>query len=138
MRKAQLTIEYIVILVIMLLLFNMITLDLVNSSMLDVTFIQTSEMVNSTRILLSDAAKIINLQGTGAKKTVSVRAPPDCDYVISSNVIYLTCTSGSPSEKAGFNGLIVSPSDVPTKIIFSIPGERIISGELGTITVQKV
>jgi len=138
MGKAQLTIEYIVILVIMLLLFNGITLDLISTSLKDTTTIQTAEMVNASRMVMSDAVDIIGLQGSGAKKTIGLRAPPDCDYVLLSNVISLSCKFNSPSYTAGFNGASITPSDVPAGIQFLLPGGNIRSGERGTVTVSKV
>ena len=44
MQKGQLTIEFLIILVIMLLLFSGISLDLINSSLADAFDIQTGEM----------------------------------------------------------------------------------------------
>jgi hypothetical protein len=136
--KAQLTIEFMIILVIMLLLFNAVTLDLVNISTNDTNFMQTAEMVNSSRIMLSDAVSIVSLQGSGAKKTVSIRAPPDCDYMLTSaTAISLRCNLGSPSETAGLNGVAVSPISIPQGVIFSINSGIITSGEVGLVTVSK-
>ena len=135
MKKAQLTIEYMIVLVIMMLLFNGITLDLVNTAVIDANQLQLSEMVNSSRIALADAAKIVGLQGTGAKKTVLLRAPPDCAYALADNAIYLVCESGSVSSNLGFHGAIVTPPSALA--LFSITGGTIESGEIGAVSVTK-
>lgn len=138
MKKAQLTIEYLVILVIMLLLFNGVTLDLLSTSVTYTERIQTSEMMNATKLTITDAMNLVSLQGSGAKKTVSARAPPDCDYVIDvigQGIISLACEYGTPSYNGGFNGLVVA-SALP-KTSLSLSNNLIKSGELGTITVSK-
>ena len=135
MRKAQLTIEYMIVLVIMMLLFNGITLDLVNMAVADANSLQLSEMVNSSRMALADAAKIVGLQGSGAKKTVLLRAPPDCALSSADNVVYLMCEPGSVSYDLGFNlAALNSPS---ASVKFLIDGGTIESGEIGAVSVTK-
>jgi hypothetical protein len=89
-------------------------------------------------MVLADAIKIVSLQGSGAKKTVSLRAPPDCDYVLysGSTSIYLKCIIGSPSY-ALFDEVFITPDIMPAGVSFSIPGGVIVSGELGTVAVKK-
>jgi hypothetical protein len=135
MRKAQLMIEYMVILVIMLLLFNSISLDLVNTSTEDASFLQIAETINVSKMVVSDSAKIISLQGSGAKKIIKLRAPPDCDYVLSLNVIAVECDPISRFYD-NFTGQSITQSAI-TGITYSINGGIIRSGDLGSVTVSK-
>jgi len=135
MRKAQLMIEYMVILVIMLLLFNSISLDLINTSTEDATFLQIAEMINSSKIVVLDAAKMISLQGAGAKKIVLLRAPPDCDYVSGVNTIIVQCDPISRFYE-NFSGQVLTPSNFP-KVSFSIDVGTITSGNIGKVNVSK-
>ena len=132
--KAQLTIEYMMILVIMLLLFNSITLDLVNTSISDTNEIQTAEMVNISRIIVSDAVGIISMQGSGAKKNVTLRAPSDCDYMITATTIGVQCESTSPTYSK-FNDQVIYA--LPAGSSLSFTGSTIASGKFGTVAVSR-
>jgi hypothetical protein len=137
MRKAQLMIEYLIILVIMLILFNSVSMDLINTSQADSGTLQTKEMVSSAKMILSDAYKTISLQGSGAKRTVALRAPPDCDYIQQpQNAISLDCVAGSASA-ADYDSVVITPSNVATGIYFTITDVVIGSGKLGTVTISK-
>ena len=127
-------IEYMVILVIMLLLFNSISLDLINTSTADASFLQMAETINASKMVVSDTAKIISLQGTGAKKIVQLRAPPDCDYVLNLNAITTNC---DPESKfySNFTGQPITPA--LTGLTYSVNGGTIKSGDLGSVTVSK-
>jgi len=136
MKRAQLTIEYMIILVIMLLLFNSVSMDLINTAQEDSGKLQTAEMVSSAKMILSDAYKTISMQGSGAKRTVSLRAPPDCDYVQQSDtVISLACVPGSISDQE-YDGAIITPGVTGVKFIIS-GGTTIGSGKLGTVAISK-
>ena len=135
MRKAQLMIEYLIILVLMLILFNSISMDLISTSQEDAGRLQTAEMVNSSKMILLDAYKTISLQGSGAKKTVTLRAPPDCAYVQSQNTISLDCIYGTPS--ADYDGTVITPTGTVPGVTFTISGGTIESGKLGTVTISK-
>ena len=135
MKKAQLTIEYMIVLVIMMLLFNGITLDLVNTAVTDANKLQLSEMVNSSRIALLDATRIVSLQGSGAKKTVLLRAPPDCAYSVSATTVFLICEANSASFDLGFHGAVVTPEGA--SVIYSTDGGTIESGKIGEVSVTK-
>jgi hypothetical protein len=138
MRKAQLTIEYLIILVIMLILFNSISMDLINTSQKDSGTLQTVEMVSSAKMILSDSYKTISLQGSGAKKTVTLRAPPDCDYIQQSlSAISMDCVPGSASAIAGYDGAVITPGSVAPGISFTITDGTIGSGKLGKVTISK-
>ncbi len=127
-------IEYMVILVIMLLLFNSISLDLINTSTEDAVFLQIAETINASKMVVSDSSKIISLQGSGAKKIVQLRAPPDCDYIMGINIITVECNPNSRFYD-NFTGQLITPG--LSGITYSINGGRIISGDLGSIIVSK-
>jgi len=129
-------IEYMIILVIMLLLFNSISLDLVNTATEDASFLQMAEMINASKMVISDATKIVALQGSGAKRTVQLRAPPDCDYVLNIGSISTQCSQNSRFYQ-NFTGQTITPPNVPAGVSFNINGGIIRSGNLGTVTVSK-
>ena len=122
------------VLVIMLLLFNSVTLDLVNTSISDTNEIQAAEMVNASRIIVSDAVSIISMQGSGAKKTITIRAPPDCDYTVAATMIGVQCAPNSPIY-SDFNGQVIYA--LPTGSSLSFTGTTIASGKLGTVAVSR-
>lgn len=129
-------IEYMVILVIMLLLFNSISLDLINASTEDAAFLQIAEMINVSKMVVSDTTRMISLQGSGAKKIVQLRAPPDCDYVLDLNVIAVECDPISRFYD-NFTGQPITPPTTLTEITYSINGGIIRSGNLGSVIVSK-
>ncbi len=127
-------IEYMVILVIMLLLFNSISLDLINTSTEDAVFLQIAETINASKMVVSDSSKMVSLQGSGAKKIVQLRAPPDCDYIMGVNVITVECNPNSRFYD-NFTGQSITPG--LSGITYAINGGRIMSGDLGSIIVSK-
>lgn len=114
MKKGQLTVEYLIILVAMLLIFSSVSSDLMEFSLRTTIELQTGEMIRASSLVLENSVNAVNLQGPGAKKTVYLRAPSDCDYVVSSSQIELDCEPGSASYEL-YDGKEVGP-------VFLLPG----------------
>ena len=108
MRKGQLTLEYLMILVILLLIFNGISLDLIASSTSDASLFQSTGIVKAAVITINETVESFFWQAPGASRVVALRAPPDCDIVFNGASITLSCVPGS----AGFdvlNGKAITP-----------------------------
>ncbi len=98
MKKGQLTIEYLIILVVLLILFTSVSMDLMTFSTQNTLEIQTRETMKAHDQLLTQTASTLSLQSTGARKTLVLNAPSDCGYDISASQITLECQDGTPSE----------------------------------------
>lgn len=138
MKKGQLTVEYLIILVTMLLLFSSISSDLMEFSLRSTVELQTGEMIRAANLVLENSVNAIKLQGPGAKKTIYLRAPSDCDYVVGSGQITLDCVPGSASYEL-YNGEIIGPMS-PSSLTYSCPAcvdSRIESDMLEAIEISK-
>ena len=138
MKKGQLTVEYLIILVAMLLLFSSISSDLMEFSLRNTIELQTGEMIRAADLVLESSVDAMNLQGPGAKKTVYLRAPSDCDYMISSYKIVTECVVGSASYEL-YNNVEVGPL-LPFSLTYSCPAcanSRIESDMLEAVEISK-
>lgn len=99
--KAQLTVEFLIILVVMVLLFTGISLDLIGNSVDDSIYIQTSQLLNSANFMIGSTEKNLLLQGASARKTLIIHAPKKCDLIFGST-IKAECTG---EDVAQFNGM---------------------------------
>ena len=132
--KGQLTIEFLIILVIMLLLFSGISLDLINSSLADAIDIQAGEVIESADFVVTKTVDSIALQGSGAKKTITLRAPTECDFALSPSKIIATCDVGSGSYEK-YHGAVIGPNSLPSGVVYSVTTEIIESGKSGTVEI---
>ncbi len=139
MKKGQLTVEYLIILVTMILLFSSISMDLIQYSLAESTEMQTGEMINAAEYTVMGAVNQVKIQGPGAKKTVLVRASPDCSYDVSSTQIVASCISGTPSysEYDGMTVVQFSPAIDVAMNCASCAGNTIESGNLEEVEVVK-
>jgi hypothetical protein len=131
--KAQLTIEFLIILVVLLLLFNGISMDLIDTSVKDALFVQTSEIVQSAALSLNNTAQALVFQGSGAKKTLLLRAPSECDYIITADSVTLSCDPLS-AVWGTFNGKVIAWKI--TGIVYG-PVGKIDRGKMGELFVAK-
>ena len=132
--KGQLTIEFLIILVVMLLLFSGISLDLITSSLEDAFDIQTGEMIKSADFLVKDSVDNLLLHGSGAKKTIVLRAPSECNYAVSSKKIIVECEIGTTSYGA-YHMIVIGPDPLPTGIAYSATSPIIESGKSDAIEI---
>ncbi len=93
--KAQVTIEFLIILVVMMLLFSAVTMDLVKTSLENSFQMQTLQAVDSANSSVLSAVKIVSIQPAGAVKSVMLRAPADCNYSVNTKSIALQCSGFS-------------------------------------------
>jgi len=101
MKKGQITIEFLIILVIMVLLFTGISLDLIGSTIDDSIYIQTSQLVNTADFMITSTQKNLLLQGKGARKMLIIHAPKLCSFEFVGKIIRLECDDAA----AQFHGM---------------------------------
>ena len=134
--KGQISVEYLIILVVMVLLFSSVSLDLTEYSLNQTLNVQTGEMLRSSNITMTNVINTMNIQGPGAKKLVSLRAPADCNFSVGPSEIVTWCRIQSPSEV--WNGTIFG--DGPPSLAYNCltcNGSIIESGNIETIQIVK-
>jgi|GEM_PF-5955670 len=132
MKRGQLTIEYLLILTILIILFTSISMDLMDFSSQETLQIQTEQLSEIHGSTLRNNAEVINLQGSGSKQTILITAPPDCGYNLQNTRLVLKCMSGSPSEE--YTGEEIGDiSDLNVQY----QGDDIDSGETGQVEIVK-
>lgn len=112
--KAQLSIEFLIIFVIMLLLFTNVSMDLIDASLGDASEMQFREVIRAENSTLYAASAELTVQAVGAKRPVFLRAPPDCKLTVGPTAIV---TSGCAN--ASYNNVLVGPMLTKTKYVCS-------------------
>lgn len=137
MMRGQLALEFLVILAVMLLLFNVVSMDLMNTSVSDALSLQMAETVSSVKSVLNATAEAFAFQGSGAKKTLYLRAPPDCNVVADPAQVTLSCVSTS-SFYATYDGMKVSPTGAFSYACPSCSdGKTVKAGRAESVTITK-
>jgi uncharacterized protein (UPF0333 family) len=127
--RGQMSIEFLIILVVMLLIFTNVSMDIIDTSLQDAEAFQLEELISAANITVNGAARQLLLQGIGAKRTVNLRAPPQCGYAITgSSVKTASCDDSS------YDGIQIGPS---SSYVLYGPASTIESGELGTLKIQR-
>jgi hypothetical protein len=132
MLRGQLTIEFLIILVVMLLLFNAVSMDLIQTSLSDSMSTQTAETIRSESALINATVNSLRYQASGAKSTINLRAPSDCGLMVSANDIVLSCDSASSS--VNYTGASLVP--VYTGVSYSGPAQ-IAKGKMGAVAITR-
>ena len=89
--KGQITVEFLIILAVMTLLFSSISLDLSNYALKNALVTQSEVLASEANSVLVGAFNQVYLQGSGASKTVSIRAPADCNFTVNPTNVGVTC-----------------------------------------------
>lgn len=98
MKRGQITVEYLIVLVVMILLFTAISMDLADFSLQNAMHSQTNELIRSSEHALLSSVDVVKYQGSGATRTVSVRSPSDCSFIVNDAFVLADCRAGSFSE----------------------------------------
>ncbi len=133
MKKGQLTIEYLLILVILIMLFTSISTDLMDFASTNTLQIQTEQAINIHNTTLHNTVNIVALQAEGAKQTITLNTPPDCEYLVSDSSITLQCIAGTPSQE--YTGTTIGNIAPGTGVTYS--GENIPASKTGKVTVER-
>ncbi len=128
--KSQVTVEYLLILVVMLLLFSSVSMNLVEESLKTSMQVQTKQSIAFVNSSLVSAAGLLLTQAEGASVLVEVKAPADCSIEVNNYYLKYVC-SGYSEE---YNGTVVGSG---LGVSYS-PVGVINNGERGEIKVQKV
>jgi len=134
--KGQIAIEFLVVIGLMVVIFGSVSFTLLNNSIADLRTAQTDQMSKATDLLIKNAVEELQLQGSGAKKTIFLRAPLDCDYFISRQVIKLSCPADSASAELSQR---LIGSQFPFAITYDCPACSVEADpDVSGSTVQKV
>lgn len=98
MKKGQITIEYLLILLVLLILFTGVSTDLMTFTSRNSLQMQTEEISRAHNATINNVVDSISLQAPGAHQKIMLTAPADCAYNITTFNITLQCTGDTPSE----------------------------------------
>ena len=137
MKKGQITVEYLIIIVIMILLFSSVSMELIDFSLTNTMQIQTNEIIRQTNSSFHNAIDELSLQAAGSKTTVKIRSSTDCDFLVSGNSLTTICDSAS-SSFTEFEGLAfaIAPAGI-TYTCLTCNGGLISNGELEIVQISK-
>jgi len=135
MNKGQLTIEYLLILVILIMLFTSVSTDLMGFASRNTFKIQTKELEQIHNTTLHNTVNIVALQATGAKQTLTLQAPSDCNYSIATLEITLECIENSAAEN--FTGNIIGKIEASKMVGYTPAPGKIKAGKTGKVVIEK-
>ncbi len=96
-EKAQITIEYLIILSVMILLFSAVSMDLISSSLTNTMQIQTSELIRQANSSFQHAITELSTQASGSSETIKLRSSADCDFIVMPSYLLVNCSPSSAS-----------------------------------------
>lgn len=132
MNKGQLTIEYLLILVVLIILFTNVSTDLMDFTSSNTLQIQTKEIEKAHNQTLYNTMNSLSVQAPGARQTLVLNTPPDCAYEINADRISLNCREGTPSENYTGETIGVTPTDIQYASVKTIS-----RGSTGEVTLEK-
>ncbi len=132
MKKGQITIEYLLILVVLIMLFTNVSMDLIQFTSKNTLQMQTKEIEKSHNQTLQHISQSISLQAPGAKQTMLLNTPPDCAYNMTTKNITLECREDTPSEN--YTGETIGKT---TEKVQYLNPRTIPRGESAQITLYK-
>ena len=136
-EKGQITIEYLIILSLMILLFSSVSMDLISSSLTSTMQVQTGEIIRQTNSTFQNVINELSLQAAGSKTTIKLRASADCDFIVNLNNLSVNCSPESASFKE-YNDTFLAKA--PSGIIYNCltcTGGLITNEELQVVQVEK-
>ena len=136
-NRGQITIEYLIILSIMILLFSSVSMDLINSSLTNTMQVQTGEIIRQTNSTFQNVINELSLQASGSNMTIKLRSSADCDFIVYSNYLVTSCFPESASFKQ-FNNtkLAEAPSGI-TYNCLTCSGGLITNEEMQIVQISK-
>ncbi len=135
--KGQITIEYLIILSIMILLFSTVSMDLINASLTNTMQIQTAEIMRQANDTIQNAINQLSLEASGSKATIKLRSSADCDFITHSTYLELNCSPSSASFK-DYNGTVIAQAPLGISYdCLTCTGGVITNEELQTIQITK-
>ncbi|MEM0372338.1 MAG: hypothetical protein QXO69_00630 [archaeon] len=138
MKRAQITIEYLVVLVVMILLFTSVSMDLTDFSLQNAMQSQTASLIAVSEHALLSSVEAVKYQGPGAVRSVSVRAPSDCSFIVGEKEVAVDCPATSFSKNyTGVKFAAISASVPVAYECPSCPGGEIKKGETQLVRVKK-
>lgn len=138
MKRGQITVEYLVVLVVMILLFTSVSMDLTDFSLQNAMQSQTNQLIRASEHALASSVDAVKYQGPGATRTVSVRAPSDCSFTVSPKELTAVCRDSSFS--ANYSGTKFAVIELATPVTYecvTCTSGEIVSGETQLVKVKK-
>jgi len=133
MKKGQLTMEYLIILTVLVILFTNISTELMDFASQETLQIQTEQISEIHSSTLNNNAESIALQAPGARKSILITTPPQCSYQIETQQITLQCISDTPNEE--YTGRTIGEIGHLENVEYDIGS--IPEGETGEVTIEK-
>ncbi len=107
-KRGQVSVEYLLVILVLLLVLSIVTIPLIGSSIdasNDVSQASDAKVATDT---LANAADVVYANGPGAKRTVSFYIPQNTNItfangVVKMNLVYSNGTTGSISSSTQFN-----------------------------------
>lgn len=133
MKKGQLTIEYLLILVVLVILFTNVSTDLMNFTSKNTLQLQTKEIERAHNQTLLNTIQTLSLQAPGAKRSLTLTAPSDCAYIVEPDRVKLDCGRDTPS----YNYSREVIGKVPPEIQVAYTTDKIPQGETKKVVLVK-
>jgi hypothetical protein len=127
-RRGQMSIEYLSIIAIMLMLFSVMSLDLMRVSLANLTDLQRATIWKANSVAVLAGVQTLKFHPTGSTKRIYIRSPPDCEVSATASVISLVC-EGVPT-----NSITNSPDP---SVTFYLEEGALGSGELKPVMLTK-
>jgi|GEM_PF-2743696 len=135
--RGQITIEYLIILSIMILLFSSVSMDLINSSLTNTMQIQTSEIIRQTNSTFQNVINELSLQASGSSATIKLRSSADCDFIVYPNYLITNCSPESASFKQFNNSKLAEAPPGISYNCLTCSGGLVTNEELQVIQISK-
>lgn len=102
LARGQIALEYVIVIVVIILVFSTVSLDLIGESQSDVKALSRALFERTGKSAIQSAGSLVSLQGAGAKRTIFIRAPPSCVFVVLPDSVVEYCEPASaPFSYAG-------------------------------------
>ena len=90
-KKGQMSIEYLSVIAIMLMLFSVMSLDLMRVSLENLTDLQRAAIWKANSVAVLSGVQTLKFHPEGSTKRIYIRSPPDCSVSATASAISLTC-----------------------------------------------
>lgn len=126
--RGQMSIEYLSVIAIMLMLFSVMSLDLMNTSLENLIELQRETIWKANSVAVLSGVQALKFHPTGSTKRIYIRSPPDCSVSSTATTISLACGGGV----VGTIGNYADPS-----VTFYLEEGTLGSGELKPVMLRK-
>lgn len=126
--RGQMSIEYLSVIAIMLMLFSVMSLDLMRVSLANLTDLQRAAIWKANSVAVLSGVETLKFHPAGSMKRIYIRSPPDCTVSATASIISLTCDGA-------FTNSIANSAD--PSVTFYLEEGALASGELRPVVLRK-